>query len=105
MKLFKCQSCGQLLYFENTNCERCSHRLGYLPQAFTVSAVEPAGERWKALANPERPFRFCDNAGYDACNWLIEADVAGGLPPQPHNPRSLGCRQRGPVATTRAQQA
>ena len=54
MKLFKCQSCGQLLYFENTSCERCSHRLGYLPQAFTVSAVEPAGERWKALADPER---------------------------------------------------
>ena len=79
MKLFKCQSCGQLLYFENTSCERCSHRLGYLPQAFTVSAVEPAGERWKALADPERTFRFCDNAGYDACNWLIAADVAGSL--------------------------
>jgi hypothetical protein len=44
MKLFKCQSCGQLLYFENTSCERCSHRLGYLPQAFTVSAAEPDGE-------------------------------------------------------------
>ena len=31
MKLFRCQSCGQVLYFENTVCERCSHRLGYLP--------------------------------------------------------------------------
>ena len=36
-------------------------------------------ERWKALADPERTFRFCDNAGYDACNWLIEPDVAGSL--------------------------
>ena len=79
MKLFKCQSCGQLLYFENTRCERCAHRLGYLPQAFTVSAVEPARERWKALADPARQFRFCDNAGYEACNWLIESDVAGSL--------------------------
>ena len=43
VKLFKCQSCGQLLYFENTSCERCSHRLGYLPQVFTISAVEPEG--------------------------------------------------------------
>ena len=25
MKLFKCQHCGQLLYFENTVCERCAH--------------------------------------------------------------------------------
>jgi hypothetical protein len=79
MKLFKCQSCGQLLYFENTSCERCSHRLGYLPETFTVSAVEPIGEQWKALANPEHPLRFCDNASYDACNWLIEANVAGSL--------------------------
>ena len=79
MKLFKCQSCGQLIYFENTRCERCSHRLGYLPRTLTVSALEPAAEQWQALANPERPFRFCDNAEYDACNWLVEAEAAGSL--------------------------
>jgi len=79
MKVFKCQSCGQLLYFENTSCERCSHRLGYLPEVFTVSALEPSGAHWKALADPQREFRFCDNAGYDACNWLIDADDAGSF--------------------------
>ena len=25
MKLFECQHCGQLLYLENTRCERCGH--------------------------------------------------------------------------------
>lgn len=37
MKLFKCQACGQLLYFENHTCERCGHRLGYLPELGTLS--------------------------------------------------------------------
>jgi hypothetical protein len=43
MKLFKCQACGQLLYFENRACGRCGHRLGYLPELGQLSAVEPDG--------------------------------------------------------------
>jgi len=30
MKLFKCDNCGQLLYFENSQCERCGHKSGFL---------------------------------------------------------------------------
>ena len=30
MKLFSCQGCGQLLYFENVRCENCGRALGYL---------------------------------------------------------------------------
>lgn len=75
MKLFKCQYCGQLLYFENTRCEKCGHRLGYLPHEETVSALEPEGEAWRALATTGRRFRFCANAQYDACNWMVEADA------------------------------
>ncbi|MEX0759791.1 MAG: putative zinc-binding peptidase [Tistlia sp.] len=75
MKLFECQHCGQLLYFENTACERCGRRLGYLAEAATLSALEPAeGERWRALAAPERPLLFCANAEHGACNWLVPAD-------------------------------
>ena len=74
MKLFRCQSCGQLLYFENCVCERCRHRLGYLPRLGTLSAVEDAGGGlWRALAAPDATHRFCANAGHDACNWLVEA--------------------------------
>jgi hypothetical protein len=73
MRLFSCQSCQRILYFENTLCEKCSHRLGYLPLAATLSAVEPEGDVWKALASPGILYRFCANARYDACTWLIEA--------------------------------
>jgi hypothetical protein len=75
MKLFECQNCGQLLYFENTRCERCGHVLGYLPDVAVLSALtEEGGDRWRALAAPERPLRFCANAGHRACNWLVPAD-------------------------------
>ena len=75
MKLFKCQSCQQILYFENTVCEKCGHRLGYIPATATLSALEPEpdGAAWRALAAPGGSFRFCANADQGACNWLIEA--------------------------------
>jgi hypothetical protein len=31
MKLFKCQACQQILYFENTVCVKSQHRLGSFP--------------------------------------------------------------------------
>ena len=71
MKLFRCQACQQVLYFENTLCEKCRHRLGYLPLATTLSALEPEGDAWKALASPGTPLRFCANAQHEACNWLV----------------------------------
>lgn len=75
MKLFKCQSCQQILYFENTVCEQCSHRLGYLPEIGAMSALEPEGDMWRALGASGALFRFCANAAYDACNWLVDAAV------------------------------
>ena len=79
MKLFKCQACQQVLHFENTLCEKCRHRLGYLPLASTLSAVEPDGDAWKALAAFGTPFRFCANAQHEACNWLVDASSADAL--------------------------
>jgi hypothetical protein len=75
MKLFECQNCGQLLYFENTRCERCGQVLGYLPELTVLSALEPeGGERWRPLAVPAQHSRFCANAAHEACNWLVPAD-------------------------------
>lgn len=81
MKLFECQHCGQVLYFENTSCESCGHRLGYLPAPGRLSALEPwegeegeKGETWRPLAEPGTPHRLCANAAMDACNWLVPAD-------------------------------
>jgi hypothetical protein len=75
MKLFKCQHCEQLLYFENTKCEKCSYPLGFIPEIMTVSALEPDGEVWQALAVNKKTYRFCANAQFDVCNWMIESDA------------------------------
>ena len=100
MRLFRCQTCGQTVFFENTRCERCGSRLGYLPEIGLMSALEPevapallavldeaglleaSGLRpaseaaWVARVRPGQRYRFCDNAGLDACNWLVPADQA-----------------------------
>jgi hypothetical protein len=74
MKLFKCQACGNVLYFENRTCRQCGHRLAYLPEESTLSAVQPTdGNTWKPLASPAGQRFFCANAGPDACNWLVPA--------------------------------
>jgi hypothetical protein len=74
MKLFKCQHCAQLIYFENNTCGRCGHRLGYIAETATLSALEPQGDAWRALAGGSKLYRFCANTAFDVCNWLIEAD-------------------------------
>lgn len=73
MRLFTCQYCSQLLYFENTSCTRCNHKLGYIAPDFELSALEPGADdhSWTALAQPGRPWRFCENATLEACNWIL----------------------------------
>jgi hypothetical protein len=79
VKLFKCQVCQQILHFENTICERCSHRLGYVPEITALSALEADGELFRALAVSDRSLRYCENARHDACNWLIDAQSPATL--------------------------
>jgi hypothetical protein len=74
MRLFSCQSCSQLLYFENRLCQHCQHQLGYVPETGTLAALEPEGEDWRTISRPDHLYRFCENAALDACNWLIRAD-------------------------------
>ncbi len=75
MKLFNCENCGQILLFENTNCEKCGHRLGYLADKALLTALEPDGDTdWRTLSAPRRRVRLCENAQHDACNWLLDVD-------------------------------
>jgi hypothetical protein len=77
MKLFKCQNCGQLLYFENDLCVKCSHRLGFIPEIMNLSALEVEGDAqqgiWRALAIDNKLYRFCANARFGVCNWMVDA--------------------------------
>ncbi len=77
MRIFECQNCGQPLYFENTHCESCGLRLGYLPEQATMSALKEGDGVWHALAEPEGTYRHCGNAVHEVCNWLVPAEQPG----------------------------
>jgi hypothetical protein len=79
MKLYACQHCRQLLFFENTKCENCGHTLGYLPDLGVLSALEEVEDGWRALAGGEPAYRFCANAEHQACNWLVPAGSPAAL--------------------------
>ena len=79
MKLFDCRSCGHTLFFENTKCENCGHRIGYDPELVDMVALERTdGEldqlKWHVAGQPDTTYKFCANAGYDVCNWLLPGD-------------------------------
>jgi len=83
LRIFKCQQCGNALFFENVRCESCGYQLGYLPDTETISALEPAGgELWRALgAEPNRDhYRMCTNyVSENVCNWMVPADDPHGF--------------------------
>jgi hypothetical protein len=75
MKLFSCQGCGQLLYFENVLCEACGRALGYLADLNEISALEPIdGEGWAVLVAQGQAYKFCQNYDAGMCNWMLPAD-------------------------------
>jgi hypothetical protein len=88
MKLFACSSCQHLLFFENTQCQQCGHRLAYVPQLQVLSALDSApgggdergtGSEFIALAPEanEQRVRLCQNyEQHDVCNWAIPANSA-----------------------------
>lgn len=82
MKLFTCQTCGQLLYFENTHCERCGHALGYFwPEAELLTLAGEENSVWRVLrrtgtGEPVQRVRYCANRAHNVCNWLLPADSA-----------------------------
>ena len=80
MKLFSCQGCGELLYFENVRCENCGRALGYLTDLAEISAVEPQEDgSWLVLAAPHKAYKFCRNYNAGMCNWMVSAEDEAGF--------------------------
>lgn len=64
MKLFTCPGCKQVLYFENTRCEKCGCQVAYHAGEFVI--VDPAAEE---------PVQLCQNyKDHNACNWAVPAE-------------------------------
>jgi hypothetical protein len=78
MKIFHCDHCNHLVFFENTHCVTCGHLLAYVPDVGEIGSLEPAGdELWRSPSSDAagRLYRLCDNYRLaDVCNWAVDAD-------------------------------
>ena len=76
MRLFTCAVCGQMLYFENSQCVRCGHPLAFLPDRGLLATVRADPSNGLIVAvdetlGPDR-YRPCGNQiDQAACNWAV----------------------------------
>ena len=88
MKVFHCDSCEQLVFFENVSCVRCGHVLAFLPDSLEVAALERiddelwqslkpvASDLWKSPkpGSEGSEYRLCTNyRNAGICNWAVPA--------------------------------
>jgi hypothetical protein len=53
MRLFACDNCDQVVHFDNRQCVRCNHRLGFLPDDLSMRSLEPRdGDFWQLDRQP-----------------------------------------------------
>jgi hypothetical protein len=66
MKVYTCTNCHNPLYFENSQCLHCKRAVGFDPVTLTMITLGAGGEGGQ-------PYRYCRNAEYGTCNWLVPA--------------------------------
>lgn len=88
MKVFHCDHCDNLLFFENFRCVSCGHELAYLPDLGVIGSLDKAenGEWTSPLARAQgKTYRLCQNyTDHNVCNWAV--------PTTDENPFCLSCR-------------
>lgn len=88
MKIFHCDHCGHLVFFENFQCVKCEHPLAFLPDVADMGSLEEAGAgRYTSPAPDTREhyYHLCENyTKHNVCNWVVPADDP--------NPLCASCR-------------
>ena len=79
MKLFRCDHCRHLVYFENYRCLSCDHVLAFLPDVSLVASLDENKEDGTftspAPSAVGRSYRLCSNyVEHNICNWTVPAD-------------------------------
>jgi hypothetical protein len=78
MNVFHCDHCGQLVFFENSQCVRCGYPLAYFVDLGVIGSLDRTGEDLWQSPLPRahrRTYRLCDNYRKEnVCNWAVAAD-------------------------------
>jgi len=74
MKIFHCDHCQQLVFFENVQCVNCERPLAYVPELTDIASLEAAGENlWRSREG--HTYRLCQNySQHNVCNWALPAE-------------------------------
>jgi hypothetical protein len=73
VKVFHCDHCAHLLFFENTQCVRCGHTVAYMPDLARVGSLEQHEDIWR-VPDGAAGYRLCANyTGHQVCNWAVAA--------------------------------
>jgi len=77
VKLFTCTHCGQVLYFENSRCEKCHYPLGFesTQRQLLPLLAQPGGLTFRIYGNQVgTTYTYCTNHEYEVCNWLVPSE-------------------------------
>ena len=74
MKTFVCSHCANKIYFENAECVKCGHALGFDARTLQFAAIEAdkaGGGLYRRVDGKDATrVRYCANAAHGVCNWL-----------------------------------
>jgi hypothetical protein len=85
MRVFNCDHCGHLVFFDSVQCVHCGSTLAFLPDALTMAALAPAPQDgaglWRRMGGrgtaqySGRLYRLCHNhIEHQACNFAVPAN-------------------------------
>ncbi len=76
MRIFHCDHCQHLVFFENVTCLACGHALAFLPDLDEIGSLEPdANGVLRSPGSEDRTYRLCQNyTEGNVCNWAIPSD-------------------------------
>lgn len=86
MKVFWCDNCGQLVFFENSQCVSCGCNLVFVPDEMEMRSFRfPAIDPKSGALDTSRDWKLCANyQQHDICNWAV--------PISDDNPLCRSCR-------------
>ena len=72
MRLYTCDNCHNLLYFENDTCLKCGHTVGFDPGKLDLISITTSDNiEYIDVTDSSARYRHCDNRSHGVCNWLI----------------------------------
>ncbi|AWM37953.1 hypothetical protein GobsT_39790 [Gemmata obscuriglobus] len=78
MKVFHCDHCDHLVFFESVMCVVCEHTLAYLPDLGVTGSLDQSRDGlWTSPLERARgkTYRLCQNyTEHAVCNWAVPAD-------------------------------